>query len=76
MSPPVTQWFGMDDHPVRVGLFEREYEEDEVNVCESTCDYWDGIRFRYDGPNGGPCVIQRRWRGLAYQPDTTERGKS
>lgn len=61
----LTDWYEKNQKPVRIGLYEREYDEYELN--ESDCDYWDGTRFRYNDAKGITCIILRRWRGLSEE---------
>lgn len=62
----LTPWFPGDVKPVRVGLYQREWDL-AANLNDP--DYWDGKQWRYNGPGGWRAGRQdRRWRGLASDP--------
>lgn len=71
----LTDWFGENVRPVRVGWYERDW--DHVHKFRERLDYWDGSRwFLGDGSMGysDPGLVPRRWRGLAEDPANTKEG--
>lgn len=65
----LTPWFPGRVKPARIGLYQRDYED---NTCTDMPDFWDGknwilcVEF---GEKIGPATSQRRpWRGLAVKP--------
>jgi len=62
----VTQWFGPDEKPVHVGV----YESTPLYVVNGDKRArWDGEVWRFVS-DGSLCFYQRRrWRGLADKPE-------
>lgn len=72
LKQKLTPWFPADVKPVRVGLYQREYD---INSFTLIPDLWDGTNWILLGINGnhlGEAIAARPWRGLASDPKASK----